>query len=154
MSSFNTPLDLRANDDGLTFTLLTEFDYEIGQLGSGRIIRVPCGFITDFASVPRIFWNILPPWGRYGKAAVLHDWNYKRQEFTRAFCDDILDESMQALGVNWMTRHIIWLGVRTGGWVAWNQHKRENALAQEKAKQSIEETTDGPICNRDPKTKT
>lgn len=126
MSSFNTPLDLRANDDGKTFTLLKEFDYEIGKLGSGRIIRVDVGFITDFASVPQIFWNIFPPWGRYGKAAVLHDWNYTKQEFTRSFCDDILDESMEALQVNWITRHLIWSGVRLGGWVAWNQHKKEN----------------------------
>lgn len=126
MSSFTTPLDLRANDDGRTFTLLTEFDYEIGDLGSGRTIRVPVGFVTDFASIPRVFWNILPPWGKYGKAAVLHDWNYKKQEFSRAFCDDILDESMAALGVGWLTRHVIWLGVRMGGWVAWNQHKKEN----------------------------
>lgn len=125
MSSFTNPLDLRANDDGKTFRLLTEFDYEIGQLGSNRIIRVPAGFVTDFASIPRAFWSILPPWGKYGKAAVLHDWNYTNQEFTRSFCDDILYESMEALGVSWLTRHTIWLGVRIGGWVAWNQHKRE-----------------------------
>lgn len=126
MSSFTTPLDIRANDDGRTFTLLTEFNYAIGELSSGRLIRVPAGFVTDFASIPQIFWNILPPWGKYGKAAVLHDYMYKKQEFTRSFCDDILDESMEALGVKWLTRHAIWLGVRVGGWVAWNQHKKEN----------------------------
>lgn len=126
MSSFTTPLDLRANDDGRTFTLLTEFAYEIGELGSGRFIRVPAGFATDFASIPQLFWNILPPWGKYGKAAVLHDWNYKRQEFSRAFCDAILDESMEALGVSKLTRKVIWWGVRIGGWYAWAGHTREN----------------------------
>lgn len=125
MSSFTTPLDLRANDDGETFTLLTEFTYAIGALASDRFIKVPAGFVTDFASIPRAFWNILPPWGKYGKAAVLHDYMYKVQEFSRSFCDDILDESMEALGVNWVTRHIIWAGVRVGGWIAWSQHKKE-----------------------------
>lgn len=126
MSSFTTPLDLRSNDDGCTFTLLTEFDYEMGELGSGRFIRVPAGFKTDFASVPQIFWNILPPWGTYGKAAVLHDWNYKKQEFGRAFCDAVLLESMEALGVVWWKRFLIYRGVRLGGWAAWNQHAKEN----------------------------
>lgn len=126
MSSFTTPLDLRANDDGRTFTLLTEFDYEIGELGSNRIIRVPSGFVTDFASVPQIFWNILPPWGQYGKAAVLHDWNYTRQEFSRVFCDDLLMESMTALGVSWWKRFLIYNGVRLGGWVTWDEHREQN----------------------------
>lgn len=130
MSSFTTPLDLRANDDGCTFTVLKEFNYEIGALGSGRLIKVPAGLKTDFASVPQIFWNILPPWGKYGKAAVLHDWLYANQEFTRSFCDDILFESMVALGCGWWVSHTIWSGVRIGGWVAWNGHKR----CREKAK--------------------
>lgn len=125
MSSFNTPLDLQANDDGKTFTLLSEFIYELGN-DPQRIIVVPKGFITDFASVPQLFWNILPPWGTYGKAAVLHDWNYKKQEFTRKFCDDILMESMTTLGVPKWKRVAIYLGVRLGGWAAWNQHKKEN----------------------------
>jgi hypothetical protein len=38
------------------------------------MIRVPVGYRTDFASIPRFFWRILPPAGRYGKAAVVHDW--------------------------------------------------------------------------------
>lgn len=126
MSSFTTPLDLRANDDGCTFTLLTEFDYELGALGSGRTIRVPAGLVTDFASVPRLLWNIFPPWGKYGKAAVLHDFMYQRQEFTKTFSDAIFLEAMEAIGVGWLTRTLIWNGVRFGGFVAWDQHKREN----------------------------
>lgn len=127
MSSFTSPLDIRANDDGKTFTLLSPFTYEIGALGSGRIISVPAGFTTDFASVPQIFWNILPPWGAYGKPAVLHDWNYKHQEFSRYFCDAILAESMEAVGVPWWKRKLVYFGVRSGGWVAWNGHKRRNS---------------------------
>lgn len=40
----------------------------------GEVIEVPAGYHTDFASVPRIFWRILPPHGPYVPAAVLHDW--------------------------------------------------------------------------------
>lgn len=123
MSNFQTPLDVRANDDGKTFTILQAFDYQIGDDPERRIV-VPAGFETDFASVPQLFWNILPPWGIYGKAAVLHDWNYHRQEFNRKFCDDLLMESMTTLGVSGWKRWAIYMGVRLGGWVAWNTHKR------------------------------
>src|SRR2546429_3829044 len=26
------------------------------------------------ASIPRLFWIALPKWGKYGNAAVIHDW--------------------------------------------------------------------------------
>lgn len=125
MSSFTTPLDLQANDDGVTFTLLSEFIYELGS-DPNRLIVVPKGFRTDFASVPQIFWNILPPWGKYGKAAVLHDFLYKKQEFNRKFCDDLLLEAMTALDVPAWKRNLIYWGVRLGGFVAWNEHTKEN----------------------------
>jgi len=37
-------------------------------------ITVPKGKVTDLASTPRILWIILPPFGRYTKAAVVHDY--------------------------------------------------------------------------------
>lgn len=127
MSSFTTPLRYEVMDDGLHWKILEEFDYERGKLGSGDIIRVPAGFVTDGASVPRIFWNIFPPVGKYGKAAVLHDFLYWEQAYTRLEADNLLLEAMDALGVDWLTQLLIFRGVRLGGWVAWNQHKRENA---------------------------
>ncbi len=37
-------------------------------------IKVPQGFLTDFASIPRLFWPILPPFGPWRYAAVIHDY--------------------------------------------------------------------------------
>jgi len=37
-------------------------------------ITVPAGFVSDGASVPRMFWWLFPPVGRYMAAAILHDW--------------------------------------------------------------------------------
>ena len=53
-----------------------------GTLGANeadpRWITVPAGYRTDFASIPRpmtrMVWSLLPPVGRSGKAAVIHDW--------------------------------------------------------------------------------
>lgn len=34
---------------------------------------VPSGFVHDYASIPRIFWPVLTPYGPYGVAAIFHD---------------------------------------------------------------------------------
>ena len=36
--------------------------------------EIPKGFTTDGATVPRVFWVLFPPVGKYLKAAILHDW--------------------------------------------------------------------------------
>lgn len=44
----------------------------------GRDIRVHRRFLTDGTSIPRPLWNLLPVWGRYARAAVIHDYLYAR----------------------------------------------------------------------------
>ena len=39
------------------------FSYHVGTKDSLQRIDVPRGFLTDFASVPRLFWIVLPPDG-------------------------------------------------------------------------------------------
>ena len=128
MSSFTTPLIISPNDDGQTWTLQDPFEYHVGGLGSDWRISVPAGFVTDFASIPRAFWNILPPWGTYGKPAVVHDFLYQAQAYTQVLSDAILFEAMTSIDVVFWKRWTIYGGVRVGGWAAWNQHKRANAL--------------------------
>lgn len=92
------------------------FRFYIDREDSGEWISVPAGYLTDGASVPRIFWNIIPPWGAYGQAAVVHDIaceylsitrHGKSSSITRAQCDAILDQAMAALEVPWLTRKAI-----------------------------------------------
>jgi len=80
MSSFITPLIVTPMPDGRRWKLWKEFTYHIGSRWSQNKVTVPAGFITDFASIPWVFWTILPSWGRYGKAAVIHDWLYQNKE--------------------------------------------------------------------------
>ena len=42
-------------------------------VGTDDVIIIPAGFATDLATIPRIFWALLPPSGVYEKAAVVHD---------------------------------------------------------------------------------
>lgn len=126
MSSFTTPLRVELQDDGIHWRVLEEFDYEMGKLGSGNLIHVPAGFETDFGSIPRIFWNIINPIGKAGKAYVLHDRLYSVQDYTRLESDNILLEAMEALKVNFFQRHIVYRAVRMFGWLAWDGHTKEN----------------------------
>ena len=52
MSSFTTPADLRLLD-GYWYELLSPFEFHVGAYPSVNVIRVPAGFVTDLASIPR-----------------------------------------------------------------------------------------------------
>jgi hypothetical protein len=127
---FLTELVLRELPGGERFALEFPLVYEAVN---GRLFTVPEGSETDFASVPRILWNLLPPFGQHSRAAVLHDWLYVHAPsgMTRAEADALFLEAMAVLGVNWLTRHAMYRGVRLGGWTAWNRYRA--ATAQERA---------------------
>ena len=66
MSSFTDPLEVRKITKGKNkgkWQTTRQFTYYVGEEGSDDKIVVPKGTVTDFASVPRIFWVILPPAG-------------------------------------------------------------------------------------------
>jgi len=97
--------------------VMDEFRYYIGEDAAGGWVAVPSGYLTDGASVPRLFWNIIPPWGAYGQAAVVHDivceyLSVTRDgapvPVTRERCDKILLEAMTVIGVPWITRTAIY----------------------------------------------
>lgn len=128
MSRFTEPLVVTPLPDGHTWILLCDFGYEVGQEGSNDVINVPIGFHTDFASIPRIFWIFLPRWGKYGNAAVIHDYLYWEQSRSRKEADDILLESMAVQEVGLIKRYLIYWAVRLWGWWSWweNQSLKRN----------------------------
>jgi hypothetical protein len=100
------------------FTLEHYFRY----ISSYGTITVPTGFITDGASVPRMFWPIFDPFGgEYFHAAIIHDYLYSRWSTahfncTRKNADLIFKEAMYNRGIPWSTRETIFRAVRIGGW--------------------------------------
>jgi hypothetical protein len=87
--------------------------------GSDRPIVVPAGFVTDFASIPRVFWAGLSPHGQYSRAAVLHDYLYWTQSCTRAQADKLFLLVMKQSGVSAANRQMIYGSTRAvgeGGW--------------------------------------
>ena len=99
--------------------MFLEFDYHVGTYPSNEIIHVPAGFVTNFASVPRIFWPIISPIDDHGKAAVIHDYCYDRGLYSKKRCDDIFKEALNVLNVKpWRVFCIYW-SVRLFAWPAW-----------------------------------
>src|SRR5690606_2717654 len=77
--AYTAPLDIRYDPVASAilgqdhWRVLTSFRYYIGDKYSGRWVFVPAGYLTDGASVPKIFHNVVGPWGAHGQAAVVHD---------------------------------------------------------------------------------
>jgi hypothetical protein len=91
-------------------------------------VRVPVGFVTDFASIPRLFWSILPPDGKYTYPAILHDYLYWTQTTSRDVADSILKFGMEDFSVGTVTSMAIYNAVRAFGGSAWNENARLKSL--------------------------
>jgi len=114
MSSFTLPanVEMLSNE---RWKLITPFEYHVGTYPSNEVINVPIGFITDLASIPRVFWSIFPPHGEYAKAAIIHDYLYENAINTKKYADDIFFEAMGVLGVCAWRKHLIYWAVRVFG---------------------------------------
>ncbi|WP_239377128.1 DUF1353 domain-containing protein [Frankia sp. Cj5] len=83
--------------------------------GNKQLFTVEKGFVTDFASVPQIFTWLIPRYGRYTKAAILHDWLWEladRGGIERADADGIFRRAMRELNVPFLRRWLMWGAVR------------------------------------------
>lgn len=138
MSRFTKALVVSPLADGKTWLLLEPFAYDVGEEGSGQTIDVEVGFMTDFTSIPRPFWAVLPRWGKYGNAAVLHDWLYSTQEYPRARADAIMFEAMGVLRVAAWQRYAIYWGVRGLGWIAWRRSQWDREAGVERVRKDGE----------------
>lgn len=124
------------DDEG---TLIAPLAYQ----GAVEHFVVPSGFVTDFASVPRLMQWFAPSIGKWTRAAVLHDW----------FCvglaagncvvssrdaDGLFRRTMQEAGVGPVRRWLMWAAVR---WAALlNRHRRHGWLRDAPAVLAISAT--------------
>lgn len=124
MSQFITPLDARklgrdaSADKRGTWKLLAPLVYESDV--AARTLTVPAGFITDFASVPRIPIAHLLAANCGHEAAVIHDWLYSTHQVTRAKADAIFEEALLVGGEPGWRAWLMWAGVRIGGSGPWD----------------------------------
>jgi hypothetical protein len=118
---FNAIPDYDADETTGLWMLKSDLEY-LAQ--SGEVITVPAGFETDFFSIPRALkWLFVGIDSKYGPAAVIHDWLYRQQTGKRARADALLREAMRALGASWILAHVVYVGVRSFGWLGWAADK-------------------------------
>ena len=115
-------------EGGLSARLLRDYHIELVVGGKHRVIIVPKGFVTDFASSPPRLWGLFPPIGLgITEASIVHDYLYNHPGgYTRAECDEIFYQIMLALGTRKSRARIGYWGVRLGGWVAWRNYRQRN----------------------------
>ncbi len=123
LSLFTEQLVVTPLSDGRTWVILRPFGYDVGNVGSGDTVKVKTGFMTDFASIPRLLWIFLPCWGKYGNAAVIHDWLYWAQKRSRKEADGIMLEGMKVLKVPCWQKYPIYMAVRLFGQMAWKRNQ-------------------------------
>jgi hypothetical protein len=122
-----TPINVQYID-GRHWRLLTSFACETDALGR---IDIPAGFVTDFASIPRLLWNILPP-EYHAVASLPHDWLYVQgevngREIERAEGDAVFNELLAFDHAGDWDRRALVAGVRLGGWVPWRKYRQAQA---------------------------
>ncbi|MDP6635965.1 MAG: DUF1353 domain-containing protein [Phycisphaerae bacterium] len=123
--SFGT---LVLHDTGAEFELAHDF---VVRIGGGTVLTAPVGTATDGASIPRFFWRFIGPpmTGRYRQAAVIHDagytadlqWRVDRApiDYDRKAVDALFLQLMEALGVSWWRRRLMYAAVRWFGATRW-----------------------------------
>lgn len=95
-------------------------------------VTAPRGFVTDLASIPRIFWTALRPDADYAYAAIIHDYLYWSQDLPKNDADEILNLSMKDLEVSWPTRTAVFQAVQKFGGSAWDSNKRLKANGEKR----------------------
>jgi len=107
--------------DGPWWKLTDRLRYQSSYLG--ETICVPNGFVTDFASVPRVpvlYWL----WGsRADRPSVIHDYLYRMAEVSRSDADYVFYESMRADGCATWKAYPMYVGVWAGGWASYGNNQ-------------------------------
>lgn len=129
------------------FILAQTFITEWGVDDVTYRLRIPQGYITDVASVPRVAWSVITPDGWHRNGALNHDglytwqgempsgWFQKKDEagnwvdvlnedgkpakWSKNDCDRFFLRTMKACGVSKARRFLMYWAVNMFGWPAW-----------------------------------
>lgn len=100
--------------------LLEDYVYSI----NGYDITIFKGFVTDGASVPHSLQWLYNPFGRYIKAAVVHDYLYSAYNNTginRTLADKIFNFIMKEINIDSKIRRKFYIAVRCFGETSWKK---------------------------------
>lgn len=120
MSAFLTELQVKpatGKDDG-QWELISDLVYQSDV--AGMTFTIPAGFVTNFASVPRIPIVYELAGDTASNAATVHDYLYSTHIVPRSVADAVLREASDVTAVPDWRRQLMWAGVRVFGWLYWS----------------------------------
>jgi len=111
------------------FWVLTS-DYTYSFPDTSLTVKIPKGFVTDFASIPDRLRPAFSEKSEKSNAAIVHDYLYWNQSCARKQADKIMERALADAGVGRIERGMIHSALRIGGRVAWmtNQRLRKEGL--------------------------
>ena len=118
---FQRPL-MSPNPDG-TWSLMADWSVYL----EGHWFRLPSGFVTDGASIPRLLWRVCgtPMDVPRLYAALVHDWIYSGgdPDATRADADLVYREILLALDYPKLKAYVEYYALRLFGGSHWHNRK-------------------------------
>ena len=109
------------DEQGNVYTLLED----LSVTWNGRVLRIPAGFKSDGASVPRFFWRwVFPPGDSKAMcAAFAHDFVYRTHPdgWTKQDADQMFYDLLRRNGVPYLNAKRAYLGVRLFGSSSWKK---------------------------------
>jgi hypothetical protein len=97
-----------ARHDDDTWQLVSPIRYH----GATDTFLVPSGFVSDFASVPRVAVWLIPRFGRYTLAAIVHDYLCATLPISPVDVDGVFRRILREERVGTVRRWLMWCGVR------------------------------------------
>ena len=96
------------------------------RMEDGRILTIPCGFKTNFGSIPKPVRPFLNRMGKSLRGFVVHDWIYSSNcglNLKQRECDEILYVLGREDGESWFDAQSINKGLLLGGWTCFDKSK-------------------------------
>lgn len=91
---------------------------------NGHTLVIHKGTVSNGASVPRLLWGIYSPYGTYTYPAVVHDFLYENNMYSRKFADRQFLMDMGRCNTNKFTKWLFYCVVRIFGGLNWNKYKK------------------------------
>jgi hypothetical protein len=118
MKQFNGEVVLEEMKNG-SWKLQDDFSYEDDFIQ----VDVKSDFITDGASIPKMFWSIIgnPLENDLLKPAIIHDGLYTLMQLPRDKCDKLLKEMLLFNGTSKVKANLVYIVVRLFGGSHWKK---------------------------------
>lgn len=82
---------------------------------------IPKGFTTDFASVPQLFWWLIPAHCKAAMPSIVHDYTCEFGILPRWKCDAIFLRLLRQSGIKAWQYYLMYAYVRALGWVRYDR---------------------------------